>query len=1507
MLSLHLAVGPLATTAYAAPTPLADEPIGFAPSAPPNLMLTVDDSTSMLSDFLPDYVIGAVPNASPAVGGFCRDLYGAMQWACGYSGSATSPQHIYSFLYTPFPYYATGTPPNPFPYSWSTIPDWIRAWPAPAHNNALNRLYYDPAITYTPPLRYDGVPYPDQTVFTAVPADPWSAAPQNQDLTANVLVGMWCNSLWPNDYNWNPLTGGGSECRINGTDYSSVASAPAKADYQYPYYSDASTEATWYFVGPTAWGLGGTDWSWEKPIYCDTTHPKWPQTYGGCTLTYSCPGSETLIPPTYEAQSCFREGSFSGCLSYTTDYSPPGCNTNPAYGAPGPCTGSECLVCNANTYCTSSGPIGEYGYCHLTATGLGGSGASCYCYGVGCTLPACPDVETAPQRCSGGGPPIGTYSCVLVPEYPSHCGQYLWDPVNQVPTSTTLLADSEGLGEVCRHSNKTYDGIPGTRFGYPSGRFNTGIRTYCPAVPSVASVPRHYWKTSVEWCTTRIDPSYATHNKWRGFGQGGTCQVEHDDTHPYPRFYKYGVARGSAEHVDNDTYPAFERVDLVSGSTYTHTFRRGLLPVTITRTYLEEMTNYANWFAYYRTRIQAAKTVISQNFVYLDEDYRVGFHTLSNNPTSSFVNIAPFDAAPSGQKDTWYSQLFAIDITMGKQTPTLDAVVRIGEHFKNGGEPSLVGSTDPIVLSCQKNYHMLFTDGITNQSALPSLTVGNLDSIVPALPQPLTVVPPIVSGSPWPPLFKEGGASQSDTLADYTTYYWVTDMRPAMINNVLIGKDPAPWQHLNFAALSLGTEGTLPGTSPVAVEAQIAAGARVWPDVLPNSWQPNATGVDDLWHAAVNARGRFVNAKTSQQLGRGIAAILSDITSPAGSNVGATFANPNLSITNDFTYIAKFVQGWGGNLQKFRIDPVTAATLSVLWDAEAALITQTTPTGADPEPWYTKRRIVTVNDSGTGVAFLRASLSPAQRTTLGSSAAAQDSVIEYLRGRRDLEGDDEGQFRVRASPLGDIVNSQAQLIGPLSTDYWDYTEANDPGYTAFKAAYASRPARVYVGANDGMLHAFNDTTGAEEWAFIPSDLYRGPPNDKAGLIGLTYQPGGLPIYAHRFYVDSSPRIADIDVSNVGSGWKTLLVGGLGKGGKSYFALDVTDPASVTDETTAAGKILWEFRNNDLGWTYGRPMITKTRAFGWTVIVSSGYNNASGQGKLFFIRPSDGALLKTMTTGFGSPGSPSGMTHISGFTKDFRDQTTEQIYAGDLYGNVWRFDVSDPNEANWVVKKFAYLTDGSGVPQPITTPPRLDVDPANGVDRWVVVGTGKLLHEDDLADLQLQRLYAMRDGTYTTPTPHADPPLTWSDLQAVSGVAGLGTGVIAAKGWYDDLPAGQRIVRAPATAVGLIAYISTGLPIDPCTVGQPANIYVRQFGNGESRLENAGVTVETIYEPTGAAGFDVIATYDAGCTENCVPNIKLAVVSSSNSQLITFQAKLPNNLGAHRLSWRTLSQ
>src|SRR5208283_1782304 len=199
---------------------------------------------------------------------------------------------------------------------------------------------------------------------------------------------------------------------------------------------------------------------------------------------------------------------------------------------------------------------------------------------------------------------------------------------------------------------------------------------------------------------------------------------------------------------------------------------------------------------------------------------------------------------------------------------------------------------------------------------------------------------------------------------------------------------------------------------------------------------------------------------------------------------------------------------------------------------------------------------------------LWANLSAAEQDSLAPGLPATgQQILAYLRGDPTNEGISLGQFRVRATDasgedfVGDIVNSSAVYVGPPNAGYLD---GNDPGYSAFVTNNAGRAGMVYFGANDGMLHAVNDSNGNEAWAFMPHDLYRA---NATGLGALSYQDGALPPFRHHYYVDSTPRIADVDFGN--QNWHSLLVGGLGKGGRSYYALDVTNPASVTDEVTAS--------------------------------------------------------------------------------------------------------------------------------------------------------------------------------------------------------------------------------------------------------------------------------------------------------------------------------------------------
>ncbi len=1097
----------------------------------------------------------------------------------------------------------------------------------------------------------------------------------------------------------------------------------------------------------------------------------------------------------------------------------------------------------------------------------------------------------------------------------------------QITSGKSLLEDADGPGLVCRHNNQAYGAVSANRFNYPNTQFNTAVTAgsgpnACNASPRYAFVPRHYYKTGVEWCDRFIATAG---DKWHGYGTpvGGSCQDSADATHTFPRFYKFGQDPAT----DNYGTPAFQRIDLditkKTTATYTHTWTDDSGDVqTVTRTFdgatpdVSEMTNYANWFAYYRTRIQAVKTTTSLSFNELDAKYRVGFHNLTK--LTSFVNISDFTPA---QKTTWFTQLFGVQIPLGQQTPSLEAVVRIGEYYKNGTHPQLAGSTDPIVLACQKNWHMFFTDGYTNQAALPTTVVGNLDDLVPALPD---VVPGLTTGAPWPAPYREDPlGSVANSLSDYATYYWVTDLRTSgaeSVNNVAVSsKDPASWQHQNFAAISLGTSGKLPAGSQAVTEAQLTAGTLQWPKPYPTVFRPDNSGVDDLWHASINGRGSFVNAQSADEVKLGIGQILAELASASGVRAGVGLQNVNFGASASFIYQVSFEPKWGGGLRKLQINPATGAFVAETWKAETQLDTQlqVIPHVIDT-PWFTQRKIVTLNETGTAVPFLWGNLGGNQRDSLapGKPAARGQAILEFLRGNRAKEGTKLNQLRSRNTALGDIADSEAAYVGVPNAPYRD---GDDPGYFAFKTSFAARAATIYAGANDGMLHAFDDLTGNETWAFVPSALFRGGTaggDVKTGLGALAYQDGALPPFRHHYYVDGAVKVVDVNVAahTAGVDWRTVLVGGLGKGGNVYYALDVTDPAAITSEAAAATKVMWEFKPPDMGYTYGKPIIVKTHGFSgaWVAILATGYNNPSGLGKLYFVRISDGTLLKTMSTGVGSAGTPSGLAHASAYTKDYHNQLAEQIYAGDLLGNFWRFDLSNADPALWTVGRLATLTDGGGIAQPVTSPPQIEIDVDNRIDRWVFVGTGKLYDDSDLSSTQIQTMYAIRDGTQDAPWALPFPAVTRgttpaTDLLALVHDVGhkFGLDNKPDKGWFDDLPAGQQIVAAPQAAVSIIGYIGSSVQTDPCLTGMQANVYAREFSTGQSLFtDSGGVPIESVAVPEGGVGLAIVALETAA---GAAPEIRLVVTTAAKISPKILKPGKSGALADHRMSWRLLGQ
>ncbi len=1136
----------------------------------------------------------------------------------------------------------------------------------------------------------------------------------------------------------------------------------------------------------------------------------------------------------------------------------------------------------------------------------------------------------------------------------------------------TLLNDANGPGITCRHNNST-GAYVSNRFTYPESTATNGnlynklvSTSHCGTIPSRVSVPNHYYTiASVQFCNSDRSPPTTTSG-----GASAPEPARPRTTSSTYRFVKYGQ---------------FTRVGLVNdGRTFGYTDE--LTGVAGTRTFAEEMTNYANWHAYYRTRILAAKTTSAIAFNNVDRTYRAGFHTMnftaaSGNTTADWLDILDFDPA---HRANWYAKLFATAITP-MMTPTLDAMIRIGEVVTqgSGAVAGLPAHTDPFPtnvatgnpVTCTNNYHILFTDGETNQLTLPTVA-GEVDgSTIPArvangtLPpdpgasDPARTVASFVTGAAWPRPFRDAASPTANTLADVSLHYWMQDLRPTLLNDVpssdgRAGKDldwkrnPAWWQHVSLSAISFGSDGLLDSTDVAGKTDQIAAGTVNWftnpnyprPPNSPNNPSTGtkpATAIDDLWHATVNSRGTFVYAETPTEVAYGLGKIISGIGNNPKARVGASFASQALTGSNNFIYTATIEAGWSGDLKKITVDTLTGAQGAVRWSAASKLDTLLATPAAGTSPvldsdnaWYLSRRVVTRNSSsGTVVPFLYPNLAATQLATLGVSAAAQQRAIAYLRGGSTfgagptpqvIEGVRIGQFRERNGKLGNISDSRPVIVGgPV----YDFTDVDDYGYEAYKAANASRALRVYVGANDGMFHVFNgeddtgpNTGGTETFAYIPSSLFNNALDEggkRKGLRALTFQDGGAPIFKHHFYVNGPPRAMDVDFANCGTNsscapdWRTIVVSGLGKGGNTYFAIDATNPA-VASEAQAASKVLWEYTLPGSQFSYGRPIIAKTRADGWVVVIASGYNNTDdGKGHLYFLRASDGTLIRRLdTTGAdtGSVANPSGLTQINGFTRDLRNQIIEQIYGGDLNGRFWRWDVSDPDASTWQAKTrlLATLTDPSGVPQPVTTAPRIEIDINNGVERFVFIGTGKLLDPSDLTSPspeQIQTMYAIHDGTLLNPSSTGLPITPRSTLASASGVAGVGA--IAPNGWYHDLPAGQRIVVDVQSALNFVVYAGTAVQPDPCLTSLPAYIYARDLSTGESLIYSGGVVQPYYFTTEGVVGLELIAL-DSPTSTFPVLRIAGSPEIAGKDQLIV-EVKPKAGGGGHRLSWRLLAE
>ncbi|MFV8836662.1 PilC/PilY family type IV pilus protein [Aquisalimonas sp.] len=793
--------------------------------------------------------------------------------------------------------------------------------------------------------------------------------------------------------------------------------------------------------------------------------------------------------------------------------------------------------------------------------------------------------------------------------------------------------------------------------------------------------------------------------------------------------------------------------------------------------YDQEIQNFSNWYTYHRNRIFAARAGIARAFFPLDDAVRVGFGTI-NHPVGPLI---PFD---DEGRTNFIDDLYEEPIDT-EGTPLRQAAWDVGREFETNLD--VYRDDNGRVLECRRNYHVLMTDGYWNDPNYNELSNQN------------------VTGSEGPEITGPGDRSYqyvpeppfdsdySNTLADVAMYFWKRDLQTDLANRVpTTPGNPAFWQHLVTMGVGLGVEGEIP---PAAAFDAVEDGDwnYDWPDPLRDGVSSSDPAkIDDLLHASVATRGGFFSAQDAETFSEELGGLLQAVAAEASRSAGGVSSNTTAVQDGAIVYQARFDSAtWTGDLLAFDVSDDAEVDEGPKWQA------------SDGIPGHEQRNILTWHDdSGVWIS--------GRGDIPGDLLAHFDGDMDrwdWVRG--DLSLDNEPGFRDReGNPLGDIVNSQPVVAGQENFQF--NTLPADAGGDTYNAFVDDKDRDVvYVGANDGMLHAFDAENGTELFAYMPAAVFN----------KLDQLPDPDYLNSHEFFVDGSVTVLDA-YNDARSEWATVLVGSTGLGGRGIFALDVTDP---TDPD-----VLWEFSHDELGYTEGRPTIARLNNGEWVAVFGNGYNSDGLDASLFMLDLWDGDISAHVELAAGDEDAPNGLADV--FPTDITgDRNTDRLYAGDLHGNMHRIDVSDPDSPGDAV--LFQATDEGGTPQPITARPEVSGHPDPGTV-MVFFGTGQFLEAGDNrvdADEQVQTFYGVLDdgevanlnrednllGQEFTDTGEQDGFLTRESSQNTfddSNPEG---------GWFIDLDAGEpgeRVIAAPQLAAGRVTFTTFTPSDDPCVGG-----------------------------------------------------------------------------------------
>ncbi len=887
--------------------------------------------------------------------------------------------------------------------------------------------------------------------------------------------------------------------------------------------------------------------------------------------------------------------------------------------------------------------------------------------------------------------------------------------------------------------------------------------------------------------------------------------------------------------VDNAAnYDAFS-INAAVGTTYTkYPARTDCTGTSCTRA--DERQNFANWFSYYRSRNLLARGAMMEAFGASTDTFRMGFGRINKGSatvdgvattvleSSSTYNGGGVRDFTSSRKADLYKWLE--DLPANGGTPLVKAMQAVGEYFSREttqgpwtDNPAVSSNVVANNKTCRRSYQIMLTDGYWNGTL--STAVGNQDATDGTTITGVGATYKYVATNPYQD-------ATSNTLADTAMKYWKTDLQPSTANAVPpVADNTSFWQNLSNYTVGLGVRGTL---NPAVDLPALTAGTKVWPAAVDG----NLTGanIDDLWHAALNSRGKYFSAKDPQELSVAVRTALAGATGGAGATAGVATASTVLSSSNR-KYVPTFTAGsWNGDIAANPLDATGQVTAAV-WKAAERL------------PAWNARNIVTW-DSGLGapaaVNFDWASLSTGNQAALGSVAATYTTkFIDFLKGDHSEEGTGH-PFRTRLDSsgnpfiLGDFINGNPVLVQSNFNGLYDNAAwGGATAYQAFLTAKAARTAVLFAGGNDGMLHAFRDTkaaTGAsaltdgqEIFAYVPRAVYANLEKLADKNYGTTV---GLP---HQYFVDGPLREADAYVKAPGAStasWRNYLMGSLGAGGRAVFALDVTDTANLGPNT-----VRWELSDSDdadIGYVLTPIKVAVLPNGRWVALFGNGYSSTNGYAALFIVdielaanaatRASAIKKIVLDTTGGSGLG---GVTVVS----DAIGQVSA-IFTGDLKGNFWRLNYDSSSSSYFTVAGGTALfkaTDSGGTAQPIVSSPSVYNHSQGGY--MIVLGTGKLFTDADAIDTSVQSVYGIWDkpsDTMTRPLTRANlATRTLSAFTGTGGAAGTtfyslnGTSVnyTTQRGWLLDLAAslpGGRVLYPTQVVGNSTALISSVAPV-----------------------------------------------------------------------------------------------